>query len=96
MVKENEIIISRLINAPRKLVFEAFTKPEHLIKWWGPRGFTITTHSKDLRVGGHWDYMMHGPDGTDYPNKTKYFVPSSKVPVFASYETLTTRYLFWL
>src|SRR5690606_23667743 len=41
-------------------------------KWWGPRGFTITTHSKDLRTGGSWDYTMHGPDGTDYPNTTKY------------------------
>src|SRR5690606_32027511 len=43
-------------------------------KWWGPRGFTLTTHSKDLRVGGSWRYTMHGPDGTDYPNVTKYYV----------------------
>jgi uncharacterized protein YndB with AHSA1/START domain len=41
-------------------------------KWWGPRGFTLTTHSKDLRPGGTWVYTMHGPDGTDYPNKTVY------------------------
>jgi len=38
----------------------------------GPRGFSITTHSKDLRTGGHWNYTMHGPDGTNYPNKTQY------------------------
>jgi uncharacterized protein YndB with AHSA1/START domain len=42
-------------------------------QWWGPRGFTLTTHSKDLRPGGHWTYTMHGPDGTDWPNTTKYF-----------------------
>src|SRR6185312_13938127 len=42
-------------------------------QWWGPRGFTLTTHSKDLRPGGNWRYTMHGPDGTDYPNRTEYF-----------------------
>src|SRR5437868_5685616 len=41
-------------------------------QWWGPRGFTLTTHSKDLRSGGSWNYTMHGPDGVDYPNKTQY------------------------
>lgn len=43
-----------------------------LAQWWGPRGFTLATHSKDLRPGGHWAYTMHGPDGTDYHNKTLY------------------------
>ncbi|MEZ6045243.1 MAG: SRPBCC domain-containing protein [Planctomycetaceae bacterium] len=41
-------------------------------QWWGPRGFTLTHHSKDLRPGGTWHYTMHGPDGTDYPNMTLY------------------------
>jgi uncharacterized protein YndB with AHSA1/START domain len=54
-------------------VWDAWTEPEQVAKWWGPRGFTLTTHSKDLRPGGHWDYTMHGPDGVDYPNKTIYF-----------------------
>ena len=44
-----------------------------MAQWWGPRGFTLTTHSKDLRPGGHWTYTMHGPDGVDYPNTTQYF-----------------------
>lgn len=71
--KPNEIYITRIYNAPVNLVWDAWTDPKQAAQWWGPRGFTITTHSKDLRVGGHWHYTMHGPDGTDYPNKTKYF-----------------------
>lgn len=71
--KSNEIRISRVYDAPVKAVWDAWTDPEQVAQWWGPRGFTITTHSKDLRVGGHWHYTMHGPDGVDYPNKTKYF-----------------------
>jgi uncharacterized protein YndB with AHSA1/START domain len=72
--KPNEIKIERLYDAPVKMVWEAWTDPEKVAKWWGPRGFTITTHSKDLKPGGHWDYTMHGPDGVDYPNVTKYHV----------------------
>jgi uncharacterized protein YndB with AHSA1/START domain len=61
-----EIVISRVIDAPRELVFEAFTEVRHLSRWWGPEGFTTTTRSFDFRVGGVWDFVMHGPDGTDY------------------------------
>ncbi|MCB0414885.1 MAG: SRPBCC domain-containing protein [Bdellovibrionales bacterium] len=71
--KSNEIKITRIYDAPVTTVWEAWTDPDQVAKWWGPRGFSITTHSKDLRVGGHWHYTMHGPDGTDYPNKTVYF-----------------------
>ncbi|MBC7997450.1 MAG: SRPBCC domain-containing protein [Leptolyngbya sp.] len=71
--KSNELKIARVYDAPVKVVWDAWTDPEQAAKWWGPRGFTITTHSKDLKVGGHWHYTMHGPDGVDYPNKTKYF-----------------------
>ena len=70
--KDNELYITRIYDAPVKAVWDAWTDPKQAAKWWGPRGFTITTHSKDLRVGGHWDYTMHGPDGVDYPNVTKY------------------------
>lgn len=70
--KSNELKISRVYDAPVKAVWEAWTDPDQAAKWWGPRGFTLTTHSKDLRVGGTWHYTMHGPDGVDYPNKTKY------------------------
>lgn len=69
----NEITITRMYDAPVKAVWDAWTDPKQAAKWWGPRGFTITTHSKDLRAGGSWNYTMHGPDGVDYPNITKYF-----------------------
>ena len=71
--KSNELKLTRLYDAPVEAVWDAWTDLEQVAKWWGPRGFTITTHSKDLRPGGHWNYTMHGPDGVDYPNKTKYF-----------------------
>ena len=63
---DRELVISRVIDAPRELVFEAFTEIRHLSRWWGPTGFTTTTQSFDFRVGGEWNFMMHGPDGTDY------------------------------
>jgi uncharacterized protein YndB with AHSA1/START domain len=68
----NEINIIRFYDAPVKAVWDAWTDLKQVEQWWGPRGFTLTTHSKDLRVGGIWHYTMHGPDGVDYPNKTKY------------------------
>jgi uncharacterized protein YndB with AHSA1/START domain len=71
--KSNEIKITRVYDAPVEAVWDAWTDPEQVAQWWGPRGFTLTTHSKDLRPGGSWAYTMHGPDGTDYPNKTHYF-----------------------
>ncbi len=71
--KPNELSITRIYDAPVKAVWDAWTDPKKVAKWWGPRGFTITTHSKDLRPGGTWEYTMHGPDGTDYPNSTKYY-----------------------
>ena len=63
---DRELVISRLISAPRELVFEAFTEVRHLSQWWGPDGFTTTTRAFEFRVGGEWDFVMHGPDGTDY------------------------------
>src|SRR3982751_3899128 len=62
-----EIVISRVIDAPPELVFEAFTQVRHLSRWWGPEGFTTATQSFEFRVGGGGDLGMHGPDGTDYP-----------------------------
>ncbi|HEX4925964.1 MAG TPA: SRPBCC family protein, partial [Bdellovibrionales bacterium] len=71
--KSNELKIIRVYDAPVKTVWEAWTDPKQAAKWWGPRGFTLTTHSKDLRPGGTWVYTMHGPDGTDYPNIATYY-----------------------
>jgi len=70
----NEISITRVYDAPLKTVWEAWSDPDQAAQWWGPRGFTLTTHSKELRPGGIWHYTMHGPDGTDYPNKAFYHV----------------------
>src|SRR5258707_12361073 len=63
---DREIVISRVISAPRELVFEAFTEVRHLSRWWGPEGFTTTTRAFEFRAGGEWDFVMHGPDGTEY------------------------------
>jgi uncharacterized protein YndB with AHSA1/START domain len=63
---DREIVIARVISARRELVFEAFTSVQHLSRWWGPEGFTTTTQAFEFRVGGEWDFVMHGPDGTDY------------------------------
>ena len=63
---EREIVLSRIITAPRELVFEAFTEVRHLSRWWGPDGFTTTTRTFEFRNGGEWNFVMHGPDGTDY------------------------------
>ena len=63
---DREIVITRVINAPPALVFEAFTDVRHLSQWWGPEGFSTTTRTFEFREGGSWDFVMHGPDGTDY------------------------------
>lgn len=63
---DREIVISRVIDGPPELVFTAFTEVRHLSRWWGPDGFTTTTRSFEFREGGVWDFVMHGPDGTDY------------------------------
>lgn len=65
----NEIVATRLFDASRELVWKAWTDPAHLVHWWGPDGFTNTFHEHDFRPGGVWRFVMHGPDGTDYPNE---------------------------
>jgi uncharacterized protein YndB with AHSA1/START domain len=61
-----------MFDAPRELVWEVWTKPEHIALWWGPNGFTNTVYKMDVKPGGVWDYMMHGPDGVDWPNLISY------------------------
>lgn len=63
------IIGTRVLDAPRELVFSVWTDPKHLAQWWGPNGFTTTTHAFDFRPGGVWRFVMHGPDGRDYQNR---------------------------
>jgi uncharacterized protein YndB with AHSA1/START domain len=69
---DREIAIERTFDAPRELVWEAMTNPEHVVHWWGPNGFTNTLEKMDFRVGGEWHHVMHGPDGTNYPNRSVY------------------------
>ena len=69
---DREIVLTRLLAAPRDLVWQAFTDPKHIPHWFGPNGFRTTIYEIDVRPGGVWRYMMHGPDGTDYPNKVIY------------------------
>jgi uncharacterized protein YndB with AHSA1/START domain len=67
---DREIVISRVFDAPRELVWKAWTEPEHNAKWWGPDGFTTKIEEMDLRPGGVWKLTMYGPDGAEYPNKS--------------------------
>lgn len=69
---EREIVLSRVFNAPRELVFKAWTDPKDISNWFGPKGFVTTTHERDVRVGGLWRFDMRAPDGTLYPNRIVY------------------------
>lgn len=67
----NQLIHTRLLNAPRELVWEVWTEPEHIKQWWGPDGFTLTHRSMEVEKGKHWKFVMHG-FGKDYDNKIEY------------------------
>jgi len=75
------IIGTREFNAPRALVFSAWTEPKHLAQWWGPHGFTTTTYSFEFRPGGVWRFVMHGPDGRNYQNRITFeeIVPPERI-----------------
>ena len=67
---DRELLLTRTFNAPIELVWEVWTDPEHIKNWWGPNGFTNTIYTMKVEPGGEWDFVMHGPDGTDYKNKS--------------------------
>ena len=69
---KRELKITRLLDAPRELVWEVWTNPEHIKNWWGPSGFTNSISKMDVKEEGEWEFVMHGPDGTDYKNKHIY------------------------
>jgi len=71
-IEARSIMHSRVFDAPRELVWKAWTDSKHLAEWWGPDGFTITTSKFEFRPGGEWVFVMHGPDGTDYKNHIVY------------------------
>jgi len=67
-----EVVTTRVFNFPRQSVYKAWTNPNHLKNWWGPKGFTNTFHEFDLRAGGKWKFIMHGPDQANYPNESEF------------------------
>lgn len=69
---DREIATSRVFDAPRELVWKVWTDPNHIGNWWGPNGFTNTIETMEVKPGGVWKLIMHGPDGTDYPNRITY------------------------
>ena len=69
---DREIVTTRVFNAPRELVWKAWTVQKHIEQWWGPLGFTTTTYNLEVKPGGVWRFVMHGPDGRDYQNKITY------------------------
>lgn len=74
---------SRTINASPELLFDAIARPERLAKWWGPNGFTNTFSRFEFKPGGKWSFIMHGPDGTDYPNESEFveIIPNERVVI---------------
>jgi uncharacterized protein YndB with AHSA1/START domain len=69
---DRELVVTRVFDAPRDLAFSAWTDPAHLVHWWGPDGFTLTIHEMDVKPGGVWRFVMHGPDGRNYNNRIVY------------------------
>ena len=69
---DREIVVERLLNASRDVVFKVWSDPAHISRWWGPNGFTTTTAKMDFKPGGQWRFVMHGPDGRDYKNLIVY------------------------
>ncbi len=70
MLADKQIVSTRVLAAPRERVFRAWTEPDHLTRWWGPKGFTSTFEEFDPRPGGEWRFVLHAPNGADYKNKS--------------------------
>ena len=69
---EHGLLITRIFDAPRDLVWQVWTEPEHIARWWGPKGSTLPFWKADLRAGGSYRFQMRGPDGNDYWNQGMY------------------------
>ena len=80
-IASRELRMSRTFKAPIELMWEVWTHPDHVSQWWGPDGFTCTVHKMDFREGGEWNLTLHGPDGTNYPNRSifKEIVPNRRI-----------------
>lgn len=78
---DREIVLSRVVGAPREKVFHAWTKPDHLPRWFGPDGFEVETLEIDIRDGGRWRFVYLGPGGARYDNRINFrqIVPSRMI-----------------
>ena len=98
MEKEHnrEIHSTRTFQAPLRSLWEVWTQPGHIAKWWGPNGFTNSIHTMDFVAGGEWNSTMHGPDGTNYPNKSvfKEIIPFKKIVFEHFHPDFRTTVLF--
>jgi uncharacterized protein YndB with AHSA1/START domain len=81
-VDDRAFATQRLVAAPRALVFEALRDPRQLARWWGPAGFTNTFEEFDFRPGGHWRFVMHGPDGSSHANQSVFVETEEERVVF--------------
>jgi uncharacterized protein YndB with AHSA1/START domain len=88
MPSDRELVITRTFDAPRWLVFEAMTTPEHVRRWYGPRRLTMTVCEIDLRVGGRWRYVVRDPDGNEFGFSGVYreIVPPERLVTTESFE----------
>ena len=97
---DREIVMTRVFDAPRELVFEAHSSCEHMERWWGPRKYTVIDCKMDFRPGGEWRIVHRGPDGEEYGFRGEFreIVPPEKIvwtfefegmPGHVSVETLT-------
>ncbi len=95
-IQNRSVHIKRTLQAPIELVWEVWSKPEHIAQWWGPSGFTNTISTMDFEEGGEWIFMMHGPDGKNYPNRSvfKEIVPLKKIVYEHSNPHFITTVLF--
>jgi uncharacterized protein YndB with AHSA1/START domain len=78
---DRALSITKSFNASVELIWKMWTDPKHLVNWWGPAGFTSTIHQMDLEEGGEWKLTLHGPDGTNYANRSIYreIIPFTKI-----------------
>lgn len=79
--ENREMRITRTFKVSIELMWEMWATPEHIVNWWGPGGFTSTIHEMDFKEGGEWKLTLHGPDGTNYPNRSifKEIIPLQKI-----------------
>ncbi|MDB5283445.1 MAG: activator of Hsp90 ATPase 1 family protein [Bacteroidota bacterium] len=99
---DRQIVSVRAFDATPRRIFKAWTDPTQLAKWWGPKGFTNTFNEFDVKPGGKWNFIMHGPDGANYNNESVFIkiteleivldhISNPKFQLVASFEDLGSK-----